>query len=61
MCAIVGGVLTVASILDSILFRTGNVIKKGANAVAQEKAANQDRPGYLQQRPSGFGGTIKMS
>jgi hypothetical protein len=27
-CAIVGGVLTVASIIDSILFATGRVLKK---------------------------------
>jgi len=60
MCAIVGGVLTVASLLDSILFRTHKVIKKGANAVAQENKMAQERPGLL-QRPSAFGSTIKMS
>ena len=28
-CAIVGGVLTIASILDQVLFATGRVLKKG--------------------------------
>ncbi|KIO19312.1 hypothetical protein M407DRAFT_246194 [Tulasnella calospora MUT 4182] len=31
MCAIVGGVLTVASIVDSFLFRAHNVVKNSAN------------------------------
>lgn len=30
-CAIVGGVLTVASLLDSILFATGRALKKSGN------------------------------
>lgn len=29
-CAIVGGVLTVASLVDSVLFATGRVLKKSA-------------------------------
>jgi len=29
MCAIVGGVLTIASIIDSLLFQTGRALKKG--------------------------------
>ena len=33
-CAIVGGVLTIASIVDSVLFATGKRLKKGASAAA---------------------------
>jgi hypothetical protein len=29
-CAIVGGVLTIASVLDSVLFNAGKAIKKAA-------------------------------
>lgn len=31
-CAIVGGVLTVASLVDSILFATGKALKKSGGA-----------------------------
>jgi hypothetical protein len=36
MAAIVGGVLTVASLVDALLFNTQSLIKKGAAAVAAE-------------------------
>ncbi|KAG8969182.1 hypothetical protein FRC03_004135 [Tulasnella sp. 419] len=56
MCAIVGGVLTVASMLDGILFRTGKIIKKGAAAVQEEKS----RPSPMINRSSSYGNSIKM-
>jgi hypothetical protein len=36
MTAIIGGVLTVASLVDALLFNTQGLIKKGAAAVAAE-------------------------
>jgi hypothetical protein len=36
MAAIVGGVLTVATLADTLLFNTQGLIKKGAAAVAAE-------------------------
>jgi len=45
MAAIVGGVLTVASLADALLFNTQGLIKKGAAAVAAEgKQAYQPAP-----------------
>ncbi|KAG8893739.1 hypothetical protein FRB99_001727 [Tulasnella sp. 403] len=51
MCAIVGGVLTVASILDSFLFRTQKFVKKTAN--------NTSGDPVIATR-SGFGSSVKM-
>lgn len=36
MAAIIGGVLTVAKLVDTLLFNTQGLIKKGAAAVAAE-------------------------
>lgn len=36
MAAIIGGVLTVASLLDTIVFNTQGLIKKGSGAVATD-------------------------
>lgn len=40
---IVGGVLTVASLLDALFFRTGKLIKKGQDAVAAETVGSGTR------------------
>jgi len=45
---IVGGVLTVASLLDALFFHTGKLIKKGKEAVAAETAANSGKVAYGQ-------------
>jgi len=45
---IVGGVLTVASLLDALFFRTGKLIKKGQDAVAAETAASSGKRSYGQ-------------
>lgn len=45
---IIGGVLTVASLLDALFFRTGNLIKKGQDAVAAEAAGSGGRGSYAQ-------------
>lgn len=36
-CAIVGGVLTVAALLDSVLFAAGRKLKKGSGANGSAK------------------------
>lgn len=48
MAVIVGGVLTVASLLDALLFRTGRLIKQGQDAVAAETAASGGKRSYGQ-------------
>jgi len=45
---IVGGVLTVASLLDALFFRTGRLIKQGQDAVAAETAASGGKRTYGQ-------------
>jgi hypothetical protein len=45
---IIGGVLTVASLLDALFFRTGKFIKKGQEAVAAETSANGGKRLYGQ-------------
>ncbi|KAG8993080.1 hypothetical protein FRB94_002678 [Tulasnella sp. JGI-2019a] len=61
MCAIVGGVLTVASILDSAMFRGQKIIKKKADS-ASTAPSIQERSGLMNLQPrSGYGGNYGSS
>jgi len=54
MCAIVGGVLTVASILDSAMFRGQKMVKKAASS-------SSDGPTVMSgYGSSGYGSSVKM-
>jgi len=57
MCAIIGGVLTVASILDSAMFRGQKLVKKAAEKTA---SSSNERAPLMGYGGSGYGPSGKM-